>query len=426
MVSWLFFAAAFGGSIFTLFALIRVAKLGPLTLIGFAMGWPAGEFALWHLAWQAVATVVFVALGALAQPIGMVGLLLTFISWFGLLVAYQRSKSVVANFESALEAGLGTDYSSAIQNFELPKYLDSAPKSELIKPFRRKREGMKIVKNLQYGPHGKRNMLDIYLPSTGEGPWPTLIYVHGGGWTIGNKEQQGIPLLIHLAANGWACVTINYRLSPRATFPDHIVDVKRAISWVREQGPEYGCDTSLIAITGGSAGGHLTALAGLTPNYAPFQPDFETADTHVDLCMPIYGCYDFLEGSGFRTSVTSMRGFLEKTVMKTSPVTNRKAWEEASPFHHINPDAPPFFIIHGANDSLLFVEEARHFVDELRRVSKSTVVYAEIPHAQHAFEQFQTRRGLAAVSAIGKFLEFHRAKHQTRADEPTERREVIS
>ena len=81
-----------------------------------------------------------------------------------------------------------------------------------------------------------------------------LLQVHGGGWTIGNKDQQGIPLMLHMAARGWICVAIDYRLSPRDGFPAQVVDVKRAVAWIREHIHEYGGDRDFVAITGGSAG----------------------------------------------------------------------------------------------------------------------------------------------------------------------------
>jgi len=85
----------------------------------------------------------------------------------------------------------------------------------------------------------------------------------------------------HLAELGWVCVAINYRLSPRSTWPDQIVDVKRALAWTKEHIAEYGGDPDWVAITGGSAGGHLSSLAALTPNDPQFQPGFEDADTSV-------------------------------------------------------------------------------------------------------------------------------------------------
>ena len=92
-----------------------------------------------------------------------------------------------------------------------------------------------------------------------------LVQIHGGGWLWGRKEGQAEPLMGHLAERGWVCVAPNYRLSPRATWPDHIVDVKRALAWVKSNIAEYGGDPGFLVVTGGSAGGHLASLAGLTP-----------------------------------------------------------------------------------------------------------------------------------------------------------------
>ena len=125
-----------------------------------------------------------------------------------------------------------------------------------------------------------------------------MIQVHGGGWLSGSRYEQGIPLLNHLAALGWVGFNIDYRLSPQATWPDHIVDVKRAIAWVRENADDLGIDPAMICITGGSAGGHLTALAGLSENDPAFQPGFEQADTSVAAAVPFYGVYDLTDAGG--------------------------------------------------------------------------------------------------------------------------------
>ncbi len=119
-----------------------------------------------------------------------------------------------------------------------------------------------------------------------------MVYIHGGAWIIGDKREQGFPMLLEFARRGWVCVTINYRLSPKATWPDHIVDCKMAIAWVKEHIAEYGGDPGFIAVSGGSAGGHLSALLALTPGDRSFQPGFEDKDTSVDACVPVYGVYD--------------------------------------------------------------------------------------------------------------------------------------
>ena len=143
-----------------------------------------------------------------------------------------------------------------------------------------------------------------------------LLQVHGGGWTIGKKDQQGIPLMQHLAAKGWVCVAINYRLAPRDPFPAQIIDVKKGIAWIRENIASYGGDPDYIAITGGSAGGHLTALAAVTPNDPEWQPGFEDADTSVQVAIPHYGIYDMADATGLK-SVGLMRDrFLGPRVFK--------------------------------------------------------------------------------------------------------------
>jgi len=168
-----------------------------------------------------------------------------------------------------------------------------------------------------------------------------LLQVPGGAWVIGMRRPQAYPLMSHLAARGWVCVSIGYRVSPRHTWPDHIVDVKRALAWVKENIADYGGDPNFVAITGGSAGGHLTALAALTPNDPKYQPGFEEADTSVAAAVPVYGRYDWFSttGEGRREFV----GLLEKLVVKQEFGTHRDIYLDASPIRRLRADAPPFF-----------------------------------------------------------------------------------
>ena len=129
-----------------------------------------------------------------------------------------------------------------------------------------------------------------------------LIYVHGGAWTHGRKDQQGLPIVYHFASRGWLCVQPNYRLCPDATFPDPLVDIKRAIAWVHQHAHEHGGNPQQVFITGGSAGAHLSALAALTMNDPAFQPGFEDADTSVVAAIPMYGDYDWLDSHGERAN----------------------------------------------------------------------------------------------------------------------------
>lgn len=263
------------------------------------------------------------------------------------------------------------------------------------------------IADVPYSDEGhRRHLLDVYRRSDRPTGCPTLLQVHGGGWVIGEKEQQGRPLMAHLARLGWVCFAPNYRLSPRATFPDHLVDVKRALAWVREHGEEYGADPGFVVVTGGSAGGHLAALTALTQNDPAYQPGFEDADTSVQGCVPFYGVYDLHGETGTKAYQVRHERVMTRLVMKTR---DPAVFEKASPLAQVHGDVPPFFVIHGRNDTLVPVEEARAFVAKLRAVSAQPVLYLELPGTQHAFEVFHSVRSGHVVRAVARFLEALRA-----------------
>ena len=150
-------------------------------------------------------------------------------------------------------------------------------------------------------PTSRRLKLDVYQPLEDAAPGerrPAVLQIHGGAWVLGSKNEQGIPLLNHLASCGWVGFNADYRLSPTVKFPGHLVDLKRALVWIREHADEYGVDPNFIAVTGGSAGGHLCALMALTQNDPAFQPGFEDADTSVQAAVPFYGVYDLTDREG--------------------------------------------------------------------------------------------------------------------------------
>ena len=192
---------------------------------------------------------------------------------------------------------------------------------------------------------------------------PVLVYIHGGAWVIGDKREQGIPMMHELARRGWVCVAINYRLSPRATWPDHIVDCKRAVAWVREHIAEYGGDPAFIAVSGGSAGGHLSSLLALTPNQPEWQPGFEDIDTSVDACIPFYGVYDM-------TVDPAAVGRLRPRPPRPARAPGDEDQEVGQPRAvRAGVARPPgdrigaaHVRLHGVNDTLVPLAVARHFV----------------------------------------------------------------
>ena len=272
------------------------------------------------------------------------------------------------------------------------------------------RRGVRRERGIEFARYGrKRLQLDVYMPAApADAPRPALVQIHGGGWMAGTRSEQGIPLLNHMAAHGWVCFNADYRLSPRATFPDHLIDVKRAIAWAREHAHEYGADPDFICITGGSAGGHLCALAALTADDASLQPGFEEADTSVAAAVPVYGLYDITNSLGAQYPELQDWVF-ERHVLKASFAEDPEPFIAASPVHRVHSGAPPFLVVHGDRDSLVPVDEARAFVRELRRVSTSPVLYAELAGAEHAFDIGPSVRTARVVETIERFLATVRA-----------------
>jgi acetyl esterase/lipase len=307
-------------------------------------------------------------------------------------------------FESGLVEGLGREYRDELESRHTD--LDwKTPLLQLAWPFRDVSRDIEVIKNISYAPeHGRRGLLDIYRPAGEVHDAPVLLQVHGGAWTFGNKDQQGLPLMRHMASRGWVCIAINYRLSPRSAWPAHIVDVKRAIAWIREHGKEYGADPSFIAITGGSAGGHLTALAALTANDPEYQPGFEDADTSLQAAVPFYGVYDLAGATGEKPAVRMRDYFLGPRVFFDKARRNPEPFEKASPILRVRKDAPPFYVIHGVNDTLVPIAQARTFVEKLREVSAHAVAYSELSGAQHAFDVFPSVRSQHSVRGVDRFL----------------------
>ena len=370
----------------------------------FAAGWPTSELPLPALAAHLTLTGVAAARGDLQGRRGLAAAALSLGTAASLGASYRVAKKAGQVYEQALTDELGPDYRADIAQLKFPGEDAADTRAPGVVRMMRIRRRFAHHADIPYGPARRANLLDIWsrddLPSDANAP--VLIQIPGGAWTIGNKQAQAYPLMSHLAERGWVCVAINYRLSPKHRWPAHIVDVKRAIAWVRANIASYGGDPQFIALTGGSAGGHLCSLAALTPGEREWQPDFEDADTSVAACVPFYGAYDFTdrEGVGHR----DMGKHLERLVIGAKRSADLDVYDRASPMSRITADAPPFLISHGTNDSLIPVEEGRLFARLLRETSTSPVVYAELPRAQHAFDIFGTQRANQAAEAVARFL----------------------
>jgi acetyl esterase/lipase len=373
----------------------------------FALGWVTSELTIGLLALQLLAAIALVAVGAAGSAPGWIGLGLLLASWVGLVVVQRRKRAAGPAIESALVEALGPRYRDVIppeRRATLPEGVDR--REPLRNPFADPRvprdPRVEVVRNVAYGDDPAQR-LDVYRHR--DRPTGAPVLVHGGAWTTGRKEIGGVPLLEHLAARGWVGVAATHRRSPRATFPDHLIDVKRALAWVQRDGPSFGADPRFVVLAGQSSGAHLAALAAFSPGDPRYQPGFEAVDTSVAGCLACYGNYDFCDRFGIRGRWADMSGFLRRYVMKVHRRDDPARWDDASPVARVVADALAFLVIHGTHDSLLWVEEARKFVDVLRSTSHGSVTYAEIPGAQHSFDVLPTLRSLLVVHGEMRWLE---------------------
>jgi acetyl esterase/lipase len=238
-----------------------------------------------------------------------------------------------------------------------------------------------VINNLEFGTGGGRPLLLNLMihKNAGTSAHPGIIYIHGGGWRAGNKNdvKELLPLL---AENGFVVASIEYRLSGEAPFPAQIEDCKCAVRWMRAHADEYGIDPNRIGVVGLSAGGHLASLLGTTPNVADFEGSggWQKESSRVEAVVDVSGPEDLLLAT--KEIVDSGEtGPLELADPESSasalshllggPLEERFALaQKASPIDYVSASSPPFLIIHGNCDTLVPLEQSRKFYEALKLV----------------------------------------------------------
>lgn len=363
-----------------------------LLLPSMLWSWVVIELPGQHVVIQMVLTAVLGWLGAFASPVGWLGLALLTVAWIGSIALVIRSRGARGVVDRTLRlAGI-------------PRSRSGVPTWRVLAAFPFRGRTVQRLKDIPYRRiAGRVVKLDIYRSLAAGPPRPILLYLHGGAWIVGDKREQGLPLMHHLVRNGWLCVSANYRLSPGATFPEHLADAKAALVWIRAHAAEYGGDPSFVAVAGGSAGGHLASLVALTAGDPRYQIGFEDADTSVDAVIPLYGVYDLTNRLGVQSEQFVPR-LMEPMVMKAFLADEPDRYRDGSPIDRVRADAPPFLVVQGDKDTLAPAVEARAFVDRLSETSESPVVYLEFPGAQHVFDLFYSYRCARMIEGAAAFL----------------------
>jgi acetyl esterase len=197
--------------------------------------------------------------------------------------------------------------------------------------------------------------LDAFVPE-GKGPFPTVIIVHGGGFTKGDKQSFVKPLFDPLSKAGFTWFTINYRLAPQYTYPAQVEDVERAIEWVKAHAKEYKVDLKRIALTGESAGGHLVSMVGVQ----------NKPKARVNAVIPFYGPHDLETRSREAKAITApIEAFLG---VKEFNEASLKVLHDASPINYVKPGLPPFLLIHGTKDAQVDYKQSEMMQAKMKAV----------------------------------------------------------
>lgn len=237
-------------------------------------------------------------------------------------------------------------------------------------------------------PHGQQK-LDLYLPKNGEGPWPLIIWIHGGGWFAGSKDYC-LPKLTGFLERGFAIASIDYRLTDVAPFPAQIHDVKAATRWLRASAERYNLDPERFAAWGDSAGGHLAALLGTSHGEASFEVgDHLEISSAVQAVCNYYGpteLISFAQTPGYESHAHPKS---PESRLIGAPVLERPDLAaKLSPLTYIDSEDPPFFIVHGTQDPTVPLNQSEQLAVKLEAAGV-TFEFRVIEDGKHGGPQFK-------------------------------------
>jgi acetyl esterase/lipase len=248
-------------------------------------------------------------------------------------------------------------------------------------------EGTKALRNLAYVTNGHdRQKLDLFIPPGATNPLPVIIWVHGGAWLGGSKEQN--PALPYLQ-QGYAVASLNYRLSQHAIFPAQIEDCKAAVRWLRAHAKEHNLAPDRFAAWGASAGGHLVALLGTAGDVKPFDVGSHLEfSSRVQAVVDFFGPTDLLQ-MGKQAPADSMINHdspdAPEAKLIGGPVQeNKEKAAAANPITYVTKAAPPFLILHGDKDNLVPYQQSELLRDALQKVGVP-VTFEIVKGAGHGF-----------------------------------------
>lgn len=248
-------------------------------------------------------------------------------------------------------------------------------------------DGVKVTSDIEYGNVGGRAlMLDLYQPAASEQPAPGLVFIHGGAWAGGKKQDYRYYGLL-FAQKGFVVASVSYRLAGEQTYPAAVEDCKCAVRWMRAKAGEIGVDPERLAAVGGSAGGHLSMMVG----YSSDVPELEGTGGHagvssrlqcvVNLYGPCDLTTDFVRNNEYANRV--VKNFLGRSIDD-----DLMLYQQASPITYLDAQDPPTLILHGTIDDVVPIDQGDELAAKLKEL-EVPYLYDRLPGWPHAMDLAQ-------------------------------------
>jgi acetyl esterase/lipase len=254
-------------------------------------------------------------------------------------------------------------------------------------------EGVVFERDVEYAnPDNQHLQLNIARPKEGDGPFPAVVCIHGGGFRAGNREGYNGTIL-KLARRGYVAITVTYRLAPKYQFPAAVQDTKAAVRWLRANAKKYHVDQDRIGTTGGSAGGHLALFLGVTGDVKEFEGDQNPGFPSTVRCVvSYYGPTDFTKSYGKSVDAAQVLPLWIGGDLTTA----KEKHIRASPLYWVTPDAAPTLCIHGTKDTYVHHEQSEWLIDKMKSASVEAGLLL-LEGAGHGFKEADAEKAEKAM-----------------------------
>ncbi len=263
--------------------------------------------------------------------------------------------------------------------------------------------------DIPYADESPNQRLDLFLPEAGEGPFPTLVYIHGGGFAIGDKRDDHLEPYLKALERGWAVAAVEYRLSGEAIFPAAVLDVRKAVRFLRTHAAAYGVDPERLIAIGGSAGGNLAAMLGMNIPNGSFPG--ESVGTACAAEPIVIGAVDQFGPIAFKTMDDQARANAVSIVEHDLPHSAESRYlgipiaqacqplcDQASPLTYAGEAMAPLLVQHGTADRLVPYQQSEEFVKALQeRGLGARVRFTPLEGADHEDKMFSSPENLNVV-----------------------------